>query len=108
MSNASLANPAPIFAALGDGTRLELLRRLADGRARSIAALSAGLVLTRQAVTKHLKVLEGAGLVRSLRSGRETRFAYRPETVTQAVAWLDTVSAQWDVALENLRAHVED
>lgn len=109
MSAASLAaEPAAIFAALGDRTRLALVRRLADGQARSIAALSAGLALTRQAVTKHLRVLEGAGLVRSLRTGRETRFAYRPETLTQATSWLETVSAQWDVALESLRAHVED
>jgi DNA-binding transcriptional ArsR family regulator len=109
MSTASLsADPAPVFAALGDRTRLALVRRLADGRERSIAALSAGLSLTRQAVTKHLKVLEGAGLVRSLRYGRETRFAYRPETAAQAATWLEGVSAQWDVALESLRAHVED
>ena len=108
MSSLSLANPAPVFAALGDRTRLELLRRLADGRARSIAALSTGLAVSRQAVTKHLRVLEGVGLVRSLRAGRETRFAYRPETAAQAATWLETVSAQWDEALESLRAHVED
>src|SRR3977135_588833 len=93
------ADPAPVFAALGDRTRLSLLTRLSDGGARSIAALSADTTLTRQAVTKHLHVLEKAGLVRSLRVGRESRFAYRPEPVAAAKRYLDGVSAQWDDAL---------
>jgi DNA-binding transcriptional ArsR family regulator len=100
--------PAPVFAALGDPTRLSLLSRLSDGEPRSIAALSSDSSLTRQAVTKHLRVLEGAGLVRSLRAGRETRFAYRPDRVEAAKAYLDRVSAQWDAALERLRALVEE
>jgi DNA-binding transcriptional ArsR family regulator len=111
MSNAEVRGgepgPAPVFAALGDRTRMSLLTRLSDGEPRSIAALSADTQLTRQAVTKHLHVLEGAGLVRSLRAGRETRFAYRPERVQEARAYLDRVSAQWDAALERLRALVE-
>ena len=107
MSAASLAGPAPVFAALGDPTRLALLMKLSDGAARSIAALSADSRLTRQAVTKHLHVLEHAGLVRSLKVGRESRFAYRPEPVAEARAYLDTVSAQWDAALGRLKAFVE-
>jgi DNA-binding transcriptional ArsR family regulator len=97
-----------VFAALGDRTRLSLLARLSDGRTRSIAALSADTRLTRQAVTKHLHVLESAGLVSSLKVGRESRFAYRPEPVADARAYLDAVSAQWDQVLSRLRALVED
>ncbi len=109
MSDPELAalDPAPIFAALGDRTRLSLLSKLADGRARSIAALSVDSALTRQAITKHLHVLQDAGLVASLRVGRESRFAYRPEQVREARAWLDTVSARWDDALGRLKAFVE-
>ena len=101
------AGPAPVFAALGDHTRLSLLSRLSDGATRSIAVLSADSALTRQAVTKHLRVLEGAGLVSSVRVGREARFAYRPEPLREASAYLDAVSAQWDDALGRLKAFVE-
>ncbi|HEX4181038.1 MAG TPA: metalloregulator ArsR/SmtB family transcription factor [Caulobacteraceae bacterium] len=101
------ADPAPIFAALGDRTRLSLLTRLSDGRARSISTLSADARMTRQAVTKHLRVLESAGLVSSIRVGRESRFAYRPEPVIEARSYLDRVSAQWDDALGRLRTFVE-
>lgn len=99
---------APVFAALGDRTRLSLLTKLSDGQTRSIAKLSTDTRLTRQAITKHLHVLQDAGLVSSVRVGRESRFAYRPEPVAEARAYLDTVSAQWDDALERLRAFVED
>jgi len=102
------ADPAPIFAALGDPTRLSLLTRLSDGQSRSIASLSADTLLTRQAITKHLHVLESAGLVRSSRVGRESRFAFQPEAVVEARAYLDTVSRQWDDALSRLRAFVEE
>ena len=101
-------DPAPVFAALGDRTRLSLLMKLSDGQTRSIAKLSTDIRLTRQAITKHLHVLEGAGLVSSIRIGRESRFAYRPEPVAEARAYLDMVSAQWGDALERLRAFVED
>lgn len=101
------ADPAPIFAALGDPTRLSLLTRLSDGQSRSIASLSADTLLTRQAITKHLHVLESAGLVRSSRVGRESRFAFQPEAVVEAKAYLDTVSRQWGDALSRLRAFVE-
>jgi DNA-binding transcriptional ArsR family regulator len=111
MSNPSLGagdrDPAPVFAALGDRTRLSLLMRLSDGQTRSIAKLSADTRLTRQAVTKHLHVLESAGLVSSIRVGRESRFGYRPEPIADAKAYLDAVSAHWDGALERLRAFVE-
>jgi len=107
MTGGADVDPAPIFAALGDRTRLSLLMKLSDGRTRSIAMLSADTRLTRQAVTKHLHVLEEAGLVSSSRVGRESRFAYRPEPIADARSYLDTVSAQWDDALSRLRALVE-
>lgn len=103
-----LATPAPVFAALGDVTRLALLRTLSDGERRSIASLSAGTRLSRQAVTKHLYVLEQAGLVASSRNGRERSYGFRPEKVAAARTYLDEVSAQWDNALGRLRALVED
>jgi DNA-binding transcriptional ArsR family regulator len=99
--------PALVFAALGDRTRLALVRRLSDGRARSLSVLSRDTDLTRQAVAKHLRVLEQAGLVQSARVGRESRFACRPEPLAEARAWLDAVSAQWDDALGRLRDLVE-
>ncbi len=110
MSNLDLAphNPAPVFAALGDETRLSLLRKLSSGQPLSIARLSADTRLTRQAVTKHLHVLEKVGLVGSIRIGRESRFAYRPEPLIEAKTYLDGVSAQWDDALARLKALVEE
>ncbi len=111
MSNAKpkkiVSAPAPVFAALGDQTRLKLVSRLSDGRPRSIAQLTDGSGLTRQAVTKHLRVLEHAGLVRSRRIGRESRFEFTPRPVEDARAFLDRVSAQWDEAIASLKAFVE-
>jgi DNA-binding transcriptional ArsR family regulator len=99
--------PASIFAALGDRTRLALLSKLGDGQARSIAALSTDTALTRQAITKHLHVLQDAGLVASLKVGRESRFAARRETLDEARAYLDGVSRQWDDTLGRMKAFVE-
>ena len=99
--------PASIFAALGDRTRLSLLAKLGNGQTQSIAELSADSGLTRQGVTKHLHVLEHAGLVRSRRVGRESRFGFRPEPIGAARTYLDEVSRQWDDALSQLRSLVE-
>ncbi len=111
MSTASVpvaaANPAPVFAALGDPTRLAILRRLSDGERRSIITLSADTHLTRQAVAKHLRVLERAGLVSSVRAGRESRFTCNPQAIAEARAYLDIVSAHWDAALSRLQRLVE-
>jgi len=101
------ADPAPVFAALGDRTRLALLSRLSDGGRRSIAHLSRDTSLTRQAVTKHLRVLEHAGLVENSRVGRESLFCFRPAALGQARSYLDEVSHQWDEALGRLRAFVD-
>ena len=99
-------DPAAVFAALGDRTRMSLLASLSKG-ARSIAGLSADTHLTRQAVTKHLRVLEKAGLVSSARVGRETRFCYRGERMDAAKAYLDTVSWQGEGQLARLRSSSE-
>lgn len=99
--------PAALFSALGDPTRLSLFTRLSDGRPRSIASLSADTDLTRQAVTKHLRVLENAGLVSSIRIGRESQFGFRSEPIAEIRAYLDDVSRQWDDALSRLKSFVE-
>ncbi len=99
--------PAPVFAALGSVTRLELVSRLSDGKEKSITALTDDLDLTRQAITKHLQVLQHAGIVNSRRVGRESRFTIRPGSVTHAKDYLTRVSDQWDKAIARLRATVE-
>jgi DNA-binding transcriptional ArsR family regulator len=98
---------ARVFAALGDETRLSVLARLSEGRPQSISRLTAGTRLTRQAVTKHLRVLEGAGVVRSVRAGRENLFALEPKPIEGARKYLDDVSRQWDDALARLKSFVE-
>ncbi len=98
---------APIFAALGDETRLELLRRLSDAQARSISELSSAATITRQAITKHLRVLEDAGLVRAKSIGRESLYRLKPQALDQAQNYLATVSRQWEQALARLQQFVE-
>lgn len=99
--------PAPVFAALGSVTRLELLSRLSDGKEYSITTLTDDLDLTRQAVTKHLQVLQHAGIVNRKRIGRESRFTIRPGSIKQAKDYLTRVSDQWDEAIARLRSTVE-
>ncbi len=99
---------APIFAALGDRTRLALVAKLSTGEPHSISQLTTGSRMTRQAVTKHLRVLEGAGIVRCSRSGRETQFQLDPAPIMEAKVFLDLVSKQWDNALARLKAFVEE
>jgi DNA-binding transcriptional ArsR family regulator len=105
--SAALKTRASVFAALGDETRLSVLTRLANGRAQSISRLTAGTNLTRQAVTKHLRVLEDAGVIRCLRVGRESRFALAPKPIDDIRDYLERVSRQWDDALARLKALVE-
>ncbi len=97
---------ALLFAALGDETRLRLVSRL-GAQAMSIAALTAGSEITRQAVTKHLRVLENARLVKCKRRGRETIWHLDRERLNDARRYLDLISAQWDKALGRLREFVE-
>lgn len=98
---------ARVFAALGDGTRLQLISRLSVEGPRSISALSAESRLTRQAVTKHLRVLEGAGLIRSERRGRENRFEFTPRPMEEATSYLAEIAQQWNDALRRLKEFVE-
>ena len=100
--------PVRVFAALGDPTRLALLERLSERSPSSITDLAAGSEITRQAVTKHLEVLESAGLVSRAKEGRQSLFEYRAEPVADARAYLDAVGARWDEALARLKALVEE
>ena len=99
---------APVFAALGDETRLSLVAQLSAGQPRSISQLTRGSRLTRQAVTKHLRVLESAGIVRSAHAGRENLFQFDPGPIEEMKQYLDSVSRQWDQALSRLKAFVEE
>jgi DNA-binding transcriptional ArsR family regulator len=98
---------ALIFAALGDETRLALLAKLWSGQSYSISQLTAGSSLTRQAITKHLRVLESAGIVHAVRTGRESRFEFDPKPMEGMKEYLDFVSEQWDQALSRLKSLVE-
>jgi DNA-binding transcriptional ArsR family regulator len=104
---AETKNRAAIFAALGDETRLSLIGTLSSGQPHSISRLAQGSQLTRQAITKHLRVLEGAGVVQSIRTGRESLFELRPKPLKDAQAYLARVSGQWDDALARLKSFVE-
>ncbi len=98
---------APVFAALGDDTRLAIVAQLADGERRSIAELTEGTTVTRQAVTKHLRVLEDARIVRSARAGREMRFTLDAAPIREARDYATMVSDKWDAALARLKELVE-
>jgi DNA-binding transcriptional ArsR family regulator len=101
------AATAMVFAALGDPTRLALVGKLGDGGQRSITELGQDSALTRQAITKHLRVLEEAGVVRSRRQGRESLFALNPKSIVGLQDYLALVSGQWDDALSRLKRLVE-
>ena len=98
---------APVFAALGDETRLALVSRLSEGHPCSIAELTDGTQLTRQAVTKHLRVLTNARIVRNVRSGRESLFELDPVPLREVRDYADVVSSQWENAIGRLKAFVE-
>lgn len=102
------AEAAPVFAALGDRTRLRLVTRLSDDGPLSIARLSDGAGMTRQAVTKHLNALADAGVVRGRRRGRERIWELQPKRLEMASRYLDEVSGHWDTAISRLRAFLED
>lgn len=99
---------APLFAALGDKTRLTLLAKLSAEPLLSITHLTRGARISRQAVTKHLRILEDAGLVRGIRRGRESLFQLEPDSLNEARDTLERISRQWDHALARLKAFVEE
>ena len=101
------AGLAAVFGALGDPTRLDLVSRLQTGQAQSISQLAEGFRLTRQAVTKHLRVLEHAGVVAHERVGRESRYTLEPTAIDDARIYLDRAVEQWEEAMVRLRAFVE-
>ena len=97
-----------VFAALGDGTRLALVTKLSSGEPYSISRLTTGSRVTRQAITKHLRVLADAGLVHSIRRGRESLFEFDPEPIAQLKDYLEMVSEQWDARLGRLKKFIEE
>jgi DNA-binding transcriptional ArsR family regulator len=104
---AGLKKVSPVFAALGDETRLRIIAALCAGGALSIAQITAGTAITRQAVTKHLHVLAGAGLVHDLKQGRERLWEFEPSKIEEARRSLEAISRRWDQALARLKAYVE-
>ncbi len=103
-----LAEAALLFAALGDETRLALLRRLSAEGSASITQLAGDFRVTRQAVTKHLQALAGAGLIEGKRSGREHCWKLNPARLEEAHRCLDLIGRKWDEALSRLKSHIEE
>ncbi len=100
-------DPATVFAALGDPTRLALMSRLCESGPQSATRLTRRSGVTRQAVTKHLAVLERAGLIRGRRLGRERVWEVEGDGIEQTRRYLDVIARQWDEALGRLRSFVE-
>jgi DNA-binding transcriptional ArsR family regulator len=103
-----VTDAVPVFAALGDATRLGLIGRLSVDGPLSITRLSEGTGVTRQAITRHLHALGDAGLVRDARRGRERVFELDLKRLEKAQRYLDQIAAQWDSAADRLRSFVED
>ena len=99
---------APLFAALSDATRLQIVTRLSREGPQSISVLTEETAVSRQAVTKHLQVLQDVGLAESWRNGRERIFELKPERLALANQHLDQISRQWDKALGRLQKCVEE
>ena len=96
-----------VFAALADPTRREVMELLARGDTTTATEIAAALPVTRQAVAKHLAVLEDAGLVHAQRAGRERRFSPTPAPLGEAISWIASVGGQWDERLRALEAYVQ-
>lgn len=99
---------APLLAALGDESRLQIVKRLCERGPLSIAKLTQGSDISRQGITKHLHALHKAGIVRSERHGREHIWRLEPRRIAEVMRYLARISKQWDDALDRLRAAVED
>ena len=107
MAGTTLVDAAPVFAALGDETRLSIVARLCASGPQSIVRLTVGTGISRQAITKHLNALADAGLVDSTREGRRRMWAIRTQRIAEVRDYLDQISRHWDEAIERLRMHVE-
>ena len=105
---ARLTRAAPLFGALGDETRMQLVAHLCSHGPRSITELTSETRVTRQAVTKHLAVLAGAGVVSDFRRGRERIWEIETARLAKARRCLDEIGEQWDAAIARLRALVEE
>jgi DNA-binding transcriptional ArsR family regulator len=106
--SATIAGAAPLFAALGDETRLRIVARLCAGGPQSIAAITAGVKVTRQAVTKHLRVLAEAGVARGARRGRESHWTLEPERLAAARRHLERISDEWTRRLGSLERRLDE
>jgi DNA-binding transcriptional ArsR family regulator len=102
------AGGASVFAALGDPTRLALLRRLSRGGPASITMLAGNFRTSRQGVTKHLQVLASAGIIDGERRGRQHVWAINPARLDEAQRQLAVIARGWDDALARLKAHIEE
>ena len=100
--------PVSVFAALGDETRIALVAKLSGGLPCSISQLTKGSKLTRQAITKHLRVLEAVGIVHSVHAGRKSLFKFDPTPIAEMREYLDFVSEQWDHALARLQSFIQE
>lgn len=108
MNDAALARRAEVFAALGDPNRIRLVEALVQKGLASITALAAPLAISRQAVAKHLGVLEEAGLVHSDKRGREVVYSMRTDEFVVTTEWLETIASKWDRRLEGIKAVAEE
>jgi DNA-binding transcriptional ArsR family regulator len=107
-ARAHIANTAAVFFALGDETRLGLVSRLCEDGPTSIAKLTENFEMTRQAITKHLRVMEDAGLVRRTQQGRESSWRLETARLAEAREHLDSISADWDSALQRLKSFLKN
>lgn len=107
MRRSSHDDPASVFTALSDPTRREVIRRLSASGPSTLGELSADLPVSRQAVSKHLSVLEESGLVATVGESRRRRYRLTPRPLADAMDWIVDVGAGWDERLDALREHVE-
>ena len=107
-SAAGVHEAAPLFAALGDPVRLSLLSRLSGDGPLATCELQRNTGVSRQGITKHLQVLEQAGLVSSSRVGRDRQWRMQPQPLAAVRGCLEEISRQWDLRLARLKAFVED
>lgn len=108
LHKSEIEKKAKLFAVLGDSTRLNLLTNLVDGKKRSITELTKGTGLTRQAITKHLKLLENANVVKGEKSGRDSLYTLQIESLSEAREIIESIEQQWDETLNRLKIYLGD